>query len=147
MIFYFAKRQCASVALCTLGLFIAYICHNVSGYSMPLAEDTLHHPDSDIFAGLIPELSDYSDPSNPYSREAYVTLVTTPQYIIGAEVLAKCLRHTNTERQFVALVGELVPEQGIYVLEDAGYTTIRVPSVPTKRKVNIMTAMHGRSVG
>ena len=75
------------------------------------------------------------DTSVPYPREAYVTLVTTVQYIIGAEVLAKCLRHTNTERQLVALVGELVPEEGIYVLEDAGYETIRVPSVPTNKKV------------
>lgn len=77
------------------------------------------------------------DPGIPFPREAYVTLVTTVQYIIGAEVLAKCLRHSNTQRQLIALVGELVPDAGFYALEDAGYESIRVPSVPTSIKVLI----------
>jgi hypothetical protein len=45
------------------------------------------------------------------------------------------LRHTGTERQFIVLVGELVPDAGFYALEDAGYEAVRVPSVPTIEKV------------
>ncbi len=77
------------------------------------------------------------DADNPYPRQAYVTLVTTLDYVVGAEVLAKSLRHTGTQRQILAMVGELVPEEGVYALEDAGLITTRVPSVPSNPSVRL----------
>ena len=72
------------------------------------------------------------DPDNPFPRQAYVTLVTTLDYVIGAQVLAKCLRHTGTQRQFVAMVGELITEEAIYELEYSGFITTPVPSIPAE---------------
>ena len=43
------------------------------------------------------------------SREAYVTLVTTSKYLIGAEVLAKSLRAFCATRPLVALVDTSLP--------------------------------------
>jgi hypothetical protein len=42
-------------------------------------------------------------------KEAYVTLVTTTKYLIGAEVLAKSLRALAASRPLVALVDASLP--------------------------------------
>ena len=42
-------------------------------------------------------------------KEAYVTLVTTTKYLIGAEVLAKSLRALAASRPLVALVDVSLP--------------------------------------
>ncbi|EKX41393.1 hypothetical protein GUITHDRAFT_112607 [Guillardia theta CCMP2712] len=62
-------------------------------------------------------------------REAYVTLVTTPNYIIGAEVLAKCLRHVGATRYLVALVGPLLDMNDEQRLKAAGLITRRVEDI------------------
>lgn len=35
------------------------------------------------------------------SREAYVTLVSTPEYVIGAEVLGKMIKQTGSQRRML----------------------------------------------
>jgi hypothetical protein len=35
------------------------------------------------------------------SREAYVTLVSTPEYVIGAEVLGRMIKQTGSERRML----------------------------------------------
>ena len=64
-----------------------------------------------------------------------MTLVTSTSHLIGAEVLSKLLRHFGTRRQLVALVGELVADEGVDALEFAGFRTIRVPTVAVMQMV------------
>jgi hypothetical protein len=71
-------------------------------------------------------------------RRAYVTLVTTPQYAIGAQVLARSLRNTGTPYPLVAMVGPLVPQAVRLQLDDEGLQVIniqdevRTPSVSVR---------------
>lgn len=69
-----------------------------------------------------------------------MTLVTTPSYAIGAETLAKCLRHTGTKRPLVALVGSLVPDSIALQLEDAGILVTRIPDVETPEMVPLFNS-------
>jgi hypothetical protein len=62
-------------------------------------------------------------------RQAYVTLVTTPKYVVGAEVLAKSLRAFNTTRPLVALVDTSLPETVKTRLEEAGWRTQAIEHV------------------
>jgi hypothetical protein len=71
-------------------------------------------------------------------RRAYVTLVTTSQYAIGAQVLARSLRHTGTPYPIVAMVGDLVPQAVRLQLQEEGLEVmviqddVRTPSVSVR---------------
>ena len=84
-----------------------------------------------LFGVLIVASAASPEPPGGIAREAYVTLVTTPEFAVGAETLAKCLRHTGTRRPLVALVGSLVPDDVAARLEDAAIRVMRVPDVQT----------------
>mmetsp|Transcript_12300 Transcript_12300/g.28410 ORF Transcript_12300/g.28410 Transcript_12300/m.28410 type:complete len:318 (-) Transcript_12300:51-1004(-) len=71
-------------------------------------------------------------------REAYVTLVTTPTYVIGAEVLAKCLRHVGATRDILVLVGPLVGRDDEKRLKAAGLIPTRVDDVETSEILELL---------
>lgn len=76
----------------------------------------------------IPELGDGTTLEG-LGREAFVTLVATPEYVVGAEVLSKCLRHSGTMRPLLALVGEALAGEHIARLRAAHFHVLRVPPV------------------
>ncbi|KAJ1494027.1 hypothetical protein T484DRAFT_1878377 [Baffinella frigidus] len=98
-----------------------------------------------VACALVPVLAaGEHDEANPHPREAYVTLVcpqsltferprtvTSPEYVVGAEVLARCLRHFGTQRRMVALVGSTLQDAQVGRLSAAGFETTRVPDIKT----------------
>ena len=62
-------------------------------------------------------------------REAYVTVITTAKYAIGAEVVAKCLRSFGTSRPMVALVDESMygRTSASQRLAEEGWDIIQIP--------------------
>jgi hypothetical protein len=83
-----------------------------------------------------------TDPHRTAERRAYVTLVTTSNYAIGALVLARCLRRTGTPYPLVALIGELVPEAVRLQLENEGIQVVgiqeSVKSPPIQVQFNLL---------
>lgn len=53
-----------------------------------------------------------------HSKQAYVTLVTTDSYVVGAQVLAKSLRNSGTSRQIICLVSPNLSEASLRALND-----------------------------
>jgi hypothetical protein len=45
------------------------------------------------------------------SREAYVTLVSTPEYVIGAEVLGRMIKQTGSERRMLVRGAQSLGQQ------------------------------------
>lgn len=64
-------------------------------------------------SGHPPLLGD-GTPLEGLGREAYVTLVATPDYLVGAEVIAKCLLRSKTSRPMLALVGDMLRSASIH---------------------------------
>lgn len=63
----------------------------------------------------------HSSPSSTGThKEAYVTLVTTESYIVGAQVLAKSLRETRTTRPIICLVTSNLSEASFRALKSDG---------------------------
>lgn len=52
------------------------------------------------------------------TKQAYVTLVTTDSYVIGAQVLAKSLRNSGTSRQIICLVTPNLSDSSLRALSD-----------------------------
>eukprot|EP00802_Teleaulax_amphioxeia_P016235 Tamp_16349.p1 GENE.Tamp_16349~~Tamp_16349.p1 ORF type:complete len:378 (-),score=87.61 Tamp_16349:336-1439(-) len=67
-------------------------------------------------------------------KEAYVTLVTTSKYLIGAEVLAKSLRAFHASRPLLALVDSSLPEHVATRLEEAGWGIKYIHHVENRNK-------------
>lgn len=61
-----------------------------------------------------------SPSSHSSGKEAYVTLVTTDSYVIGAQVLAKSLRETRTTRPIICLATANLTELSIRTLKSEG---------------------------
>ena len=61
-----------------------------------------------------------ADHDGPTHKEAFVTLVTTSKYLIGAEVLAKCLRSFRASRPLLALVDASLPVSSCSLVSIAG---------------------------
>jgi lipopolysaccharide biosynthesis glycosyltransferase len=71
------------------------------------------------------------------AKEAYVTMVTTAKYVIGAEVLGKCLKSVGTSRQMVALIDTSLPPHISQRLRRVGWDTRAIQHVqnPNEDKV------------
>ena len=74
------------------------------------------------------------------SDRAYVTLVTNPDFAIGAKALLRSLRMTNTAADLVVLHTEGVAEHALAALGDA--RLVRVDLLPTSAEFN---AAHARN--
>ena len=59
----------------------------------------------------LPGRSVVGDPGVTDSRSEQVT---SPEYVVGAEVLARCLRHFGTQRRMVALVGSTLQDAQVH---------------------------------
>lgn len=92
-----------------------------------------------------PGMASAAGDDRDFPRQAYVTVVTTPAYVIGAETLAKCLRHTGTQRPLLALVGHLVSDKLALQLEDAGILVSRIPDVETPEIIPLVNRPHFNS--
>jgi len=70
-------------------------------------------------------------------KEAYVTIITTPEYAYGAEVVWKTLRHFGSTRPFHALLEEDIPDTVEYRLQDVGFITRRISGLdnPNTKRV------------
>jgi len=67
-----------------------------------------------------------------YNNQAYVTLVTSDSYVIGAKVLGFSLKQTNTTRKMIALVTETVSDDKITELKSVGFQIKRVNGILVK---------------
>ena len=68
--------------------------------------------------------------AEPARREAYVTMVTTKDYIIGALVMAHSLRGSGSTRPILCMVTKNMIDVDLAALRSGGLTPVVVDSIP-----------------
>ncbi|RYH11809.1 glycosyltransferase [Tropicimonas sp. IMCC6043] len=82
------------------------------------------------------------------SRQAYVTLVTNADYLIGARALLRAIRRTGTDADMVVLMTGAVPTEEAAPLVALGARLVRVELLPTSDAFNLAHArdrIHGEA--
>ncbi len=70
-------------------------------------------------------------------REAYFTMITTKDYIVGALVMAHSLRRSGTSRPILCMVTRNIGNQDLDALRAGGMTPIVVDSIPAPSRSHV----------